>query len=50
VGISERLAKEYIELYMKYNTPEKAERLNDLIAQVTPYAEKNGQKGGAMIS
>ena len=31
VGISERLVKEYTELYFKYNSPEYKERIADIV-------------------
>lgn len=46
-GISERLAKEYAELYLRCNTLDKAERLQDLIVKASPATE---QKGGLTIS
>jgi len=46
VGISERLTKEYTELYLQYNTPEHAERLEDLVMKAAPedvaWEEKRG--------
>lgn len=45
-GISERLTKEYTELYLNYNDSEHAERINDLLVKATPDLEK----GGAMAS
>lgn len=46
-GISERLTREYTELYLRYNTPEHAERLEDLIIKTEP--ESVGDKGGRAI-
>lgn len=41
-GISERLTKEYKELYLRYNDPRQAERINDLLVKATPDLEKGG--------
>jgi len=41
-GISERLTKEYTELYLRYNDSEYAERINDLLVKATPDLEKRG--------
>jgi len=49
-GVSERLAREYTGLYLRYNTPEHAERLQDLIVKASPVTENEGQKGGLAIS
>jgi len=43
VGISEKLAKEYSELYLKYNTKENQERLFDI---VNKFQRKAGAKRG----
>lgn len=46
-GISERLTKEYTELYLRYNDSGHAERINDLLVKTaTPVPEK----GGALAS
>lgn len=45
-GISERLAREYTGLYLRYNTPECAQRIQDLIVK----ADCQEQKGGLTIS
>jgi len=41
-GISERLTKEYTELYLRYNDSGHAERINDLLVKATPDLEKGG--------
>ncbi len=41
-GISERLAKEYKELYLRYNDSGHAERINDLFIKAAPDLEKRG--------
>jgi len=41
-GISERLAKEYTELYLRYNDSKHEERINDLLVKATPDLEKGG--------
>ena len=49
-GISERLTKEYTGLYLRYNTPVHAERLEDLIIKANPDIVSQGQKGGLAVS
>jgi hypothetical protein len=49
-GISERLIKEYTELYLRYNNPEYVDRLQDLIVKASPEFTTNDQKGGLTIS
>lgn len=45
IGISARLAKEYLELYIRYNTPEYHDRIIDLISTVNPQPRDEGKKG-----
>lgn len=48
VGISERLARDYIELYKSYNTPEYADRLQDMFTRFNPFSsaqKAEGKKG-----
>lgn len=49
-GISERLTKEYIELYLRHNIPEYADRINDLIGKAAPVLASEEQKGGRAVS
>jgi len=49
-GISERLTREYAGLYLRYNTPEHAERLQDLITKASRDAADQEQKGGLVVS
>jgi biotin operon repressor len=49
-GISERLAREYTGLYLRYNTPEHAERLQDLNIKAGPDTTGDEQKGGLAVS
>ena len=50
IGISEKLVKEYIQLYLEYNTKENKERLADIVkiaekkASVQTEAKKGVQK------
>lgn len=41
-GVSERLVREYTELYLRYNDPEHEERLEDLFVKANPDLEKGG--------
>ena len=51
VGISEKLTKEYVQLYLKYNTKENKERIADIVKiaekklQSKPRQKKEVQKG-----
>ena len=49
-GISERLAREYTGLYLRYNGPEYAERIQDLVVKAGPETAEEEQKGGLAIS
>jgi len=49
-GISERLAREYAGLYLRYNTPEHAERIQDLITKASRNVASEEQKGGLAVS
>jgi DNA-binding CsgD family transcriptional regulator len=49
-GISERLTKEYSELYLQYNDPEHAERLEDLIVREAPAGATEEEKRGPVAS
>lgn len=50
IGISVKLVKEYLELYLKYNTPEYRDRIIDLSTIVSPQGLiKEGSKKGARI-
>jgi len=50
VGISEKLTKEYVQLYLKYNTKENKERIADIVKiaekklQSKPRQKKEVQK------
>jgi hypothetical protein len=41
-GVSERLAREYTELYLRYNDPGHEERMEDLLVKASPDPEKGG--------
>jgi len=45
IGITARLVKEYLGLYLKYNTPEYQDRIIDLIHGINPQAWDEGKKG-----
>ncbi|AXF57378.1 DUF1670 domain-containing protein [Salicibibacter kimchii] len=47
VGISERLAHEYLALYRDYNIPEYADRLEDLVTRSNPSMPMSKGKKGA---
>ena len=49
-GISERLTREYTGLYLRYNNPAHAERLEDLIVKASPDTINEEQKGGLVVS
>lgn len=49
-GISERLTNEYLELYHDYNTPEYADRIEDMITKSNPSSPLNQGKKGAIQS
>lgn len=44
IGISNRLAKEYIELYIQYNVPEYEDRINNLISIFNPQTSSTDEK------
>jgi hypothetical protein len=49
VGISERLAQEYLDLYQRYDVPEYQDRLEEMVQMVSDSAQKSttGPKRGA---
>lgn len=49
-GISERLANEYMELFHDYNSPEYADRLEDILTRSNPSSPMVQEKKGALKS
>jgi len=49
-GISERLTGEYLELFQEYNTPEYADRIEDIITKSNPSSPLSKGKKGALQS